>query len=81
MCLTVSLGARRSHEPPDLSTALVPDSAAVVQVFAMATGGGAAPAHVGDVEEDASQLLFPKGAQLSPTWGGSCSWDNHGDEH
>ncbi|XP_049431530.1 DNA-directed RNA polymerase II subunit RPB4 isoform X1 [Epinephelus fuscoguttatus] len=26
----------------------------------MAAGGGAAPAHVGDVEEDASQLLFPK---------------------
>uniref|UniRef100_A0A668SF95 RNA polymerase Rpb4/RPC9 core domain-containing protein n=1 Tax=Oreochromis aureus TaxID=47969 RepID=A0A668SF95_OREAU len=26
----------------------------------MAAGGGAAPPHVGDVEEDASQLLFPK---------------------
>uniref|UniRef100_A0A8C9XXP5 RNA polymerase II subunit D n=1 Tax=Sander lucioperca TaxID=283035 RepID=A0A8C9XXP5_SANLU len=26
----------------------------------MATGSGAAPANVGDVEEDASQLLFPK---------------------
>lgn len=46
------------------------DSAAVVwsrfatQVFAMAAGGGAATTHVGDVEEDASQLLFPKGAEL-----------------
>ncbi|KAI3353978.1 hypothetical protein L3Q82_018539 [Scortum barcoo] len=27
----------------------------------MAAGGGAAAPHVGDVEEDASQLLFPKG--------------------
>ncbi|XP_026048492.1 DNA-directed RNA polymerase II subunit RPB4 [Astatotilapia calliptera] len=26
----------------------------------MAAGGGAAPPHVGDIEEDASQLLFPK---------------------
>lgn len=30
----------------------------------MAAGGGTAPTHVGDVEEDASQLLFPKGAEL-----------------
>ena len=32
-----------------------------VVAVVMATGGGAAPPHVGDVEEDASQLLFPKG--------------------
>lgn len=31
----------------------------------MAAGGGTAPTHVGDVEEDASQLLFPKGLLLS----------------
>lgn len=33
----------------------------------MAAGGGAATTHVGDVEEDASQLLFPKGAELRRT--------------
>lgn len=30
----------------------------------MAAGGGTAPTHIGDVEEDASQLLFPKGLEL-----------------
>ncbi|KAG7242919.1 hypothetical protein INR49_017730, partial [Caranx melampygus] len=33
----------------------------------MAAGGGAAPPHVGDVEEDASQLLFPKEFESAET--------------
>lgn len=67
-CLTLLVDPAEVTRSPGSLPPLVLNSAAVVssrfttQVLAMAAGGGTAPTHVGDVEEDASQLLFPKGA-------------------
>lgn len=69
-CLTLLFDPTEVTQSPGSLPPLIPNSAAVVwsrfatQVFAMAAGGGTATTHVGDVEEDASQLLFPKGADL-----------------
>lgn len=72
-CLALLVDPAEVTRSPGSLPPLVPDSAAVVwsrfatQVFAMAAGVGTAPTQVGDVEEDASQLLFPKGAELCLT--------------